>query len=202
MREDRLVEWSSATIFFAAFALRARAALRTRRPFDGLVALFCLFVAGEEISWGQRLIGFESPAFFLDHNRQEETTLHNFADVFGKPKWTLVAMLSGFGLVLPATAATSAGAHTLKRIGLTAPPPQLAWWFGACVALLLWYPLRFTGEWVELLASGMFLASSPSGLRAAAGALAVAAGGVLTALSEGGRELLAFAGSGVYVWGS
>ncbi|GEM_PF-208022 len=38
-------------------------------------ALFFLFVAGEEISWGQRIFGLETPAF-LD-NTQHETNIHN-----------------------------------------------------------------------------------------------------------------------------
>src|SRR5690606_17881918 len=43
----------------------------------GMIALFSLFVAGEEISWGQRLLGHESSAFFREHNAQGETNLHN-----------------------------------------------------------------------------------------------------------------------------
>ncbi len=36
------------------------------------------FVVGmEEISWGQKLIGFESSEFFQNYNSQEEITLHN-----------------------------------------------------------------------------------------------------------------------------
>lgn len=36
------------------------------------------FVVGmEEISWGQKLIGFESTEFFQNYNSQEEITLHN-----------------------------------------------------------------------------------------------------------------------------
>ena len=40
-------------------------------------ALLFFFAAGEEISWGQRLIGWDSGDFFLEHNAQEETNLHN-----------------------------------------------------------------------------------------------------------------------------
>ena len=45
-----------------------------------LYYLICagLFLVGmEEISWGQKLIGFESTEFFQNYNSQEEVTLHN-----------------------------------------------------------------------------------------------------------------------------
>ena len=35
------------------------------------------FGAGEEISWGQRIFGIETPEAFAEHNRQGETNLHN-----------------------------------------------------------------------------------------------------------------------------
>ena len=57
MEEDRAVEWATVVLFAAAGVARVYQAARARRAFDALVGLFCLFVAGEEISWGQRLIG-------------------------------------------------------------------------------------------------------------------------------------------------
>ncbi len=42
-----------------------------------LLALLFIFGAGEEISWGQRLFGFETPDSLKEINRQDETTLHN-----------------------------------------------------------------------------------------------------------------------------
>lgn len=44
--------------------------------YAALVVLF-FFAAGEEISWGQRIFGIESNEFFLEHNKQAETNLHN-----------------------------------------------------------------------------------------------------------------------------
>lgn len=38
--------------------------------------LFCFF---EEISWGQRIFGFETNEYFQKHNFQNETNLHNLA---------------------------------------------------------------------------------------------------------------------------
>lgn len=48
-------------------------------------ALYLLFAAGaffvgmEEISWGQRILGFQEPEFWTKHNVQSEFTFHNFA---------------------------------------------------------------------------------------------------------------------------
>ena len=44
----------------------------------GLAALF-FFGAGEEISWGQRILGFETPQPLSQVNKQEEFNLHNLS---------------------------------------------------------------------------------------------------------------------------
>lgn len=41
------------------------------------MALFCFSVGMEEISWGQRILGFETPEEFEKINVQGETTVHN-----------------------------------------------------------------------------------------------------------------------------
>jgi hypothetical protein len=160
MEEDRAVEWATVILFLAAGAARCYHALKTRRLFDVLVGLFCLFVAGEEISWGQRLIGYTPPGVFLEHNTQQEANVHNFADVFGRPKWMLIMALAGYGLLLPALARAVPTHRLLDRIGATAPPASVAPWFLAAVVILIWYPVTFTGEWVELLSAWLFLATA------------------------------------------
>ena len=35
------------------------------------------FVAGEELSWGQRIIGIETTEYFKENNAQQELNLHN-----------------------------------------------------------------------------------------------------------------------------
>lgn len=44
----------------------------------GLAAVF-FFGAGEEISWGQRILGFATPESISEVNRQEEFNLHNLS---------------------------------------------------------------------------------------------------------------------------
>ena len=45
----------------------------------GIFAFVSFVVGMEEISWGQRLIGFEVPQFLAEHNTQSELTLHNLS---------------------------------------------------------------------------------------------------------------------------
>jgi hypothetical protein len=42
-----------------------------------VVAGFCFFSAGEEISWGQRIFHIRTPAYFAEHNTQDELNIHN-----------------------------------------------------------------------------------------------------------------------------
>jgi hypothetical protein len=82
--EDRLVENATA-IFLAVASLvllsnAARLASRGARRAAGLTAFYALlffFAAGEEISWGQRIFGWEPTEFFAEHNYQGETNFHN-----------------------------------------------------------------------------------------------------------------------------
>jgi hypothetical protein len=80
--------------------------------------------------------------------------------------------LAGYGLVLPAFASVGATRRLLERLGSTPPPLALVPWFAAAIALLYWYPIDFTGEWVEALAGTLFLAAAPLSFRGFVGALA------------------------------
>ncbi|PLX97293.1 MAG: hypothetical protein C0620_01230 [Desulfuromonas sp.] len=78
--EDLLGEWSQVFLFLAALLLSLVLAVRRKKysPFFTLLTLACLYVVGEEISWGQRLLNLNTPVFFQQHNLQQETNLHNF----------------------------------------------------------------------------------------------------------------------------
>ncbi len=82
-REDGLLEWITAIALFAASAVCITRALtkpgRTLRftIMWLLAGLVLLFGAGEEISWGQRVIGWSSGEFWQENNAQAETNLHN-----------------------------------------------------------------------------------------------------------------------------
>ena len=63
-----------------------------------LLGLAFLFGAGEEISWGQRIFNTQSSEFFLQHNAQGETNLHNL--VVGGKKINKIVFGIGLHLVL------------------------------------------------------------------------------------------------------
>jgi len=50
----------------------------------GLFTILFFFGAGEEISWGQRIFGWESSEYFIERNAQGETNIHNL--VVGETK--------------------------------------------------------------------------------------------------------------------
>lgn len=70
--------------------------------FVGIAGLGCLYIAGEEHSWGQHFFHWQTPEYWAEINRQNETNLHNTMHLFGKkPRAALeVSILIG-GLILP-----------------------------------------------------------------------------------------------------
>lgn len=82
--EDGFVEWATAVFLFLSSMLllyRWFKFYRTKPKFwkigTMILALMFLFAAGEEISWGQRLLHIQSSDFFMKNNLQNETNLHN-----------------------------------------------------------------------------------------------------------------------------
>ena len=79
--EDSKVENATAGLFFlTGLLLFATAWVEKGFPHRCLYilgGLVMVFVAGEEISWGQRLIGFATPEALTNINAQEEFNLHN-----------------------------------------------------------------------------------------------------------------------------
>lgn len=185
LQEDRVVEWATVWLFLCAGVLGLRSSIRDRRPFDALVALFCLFVAGEEFSWGQRLVGYFPPEFFLRHNEQQELSIHNLPQSV-PPGSVLMLALAGHGLAIPLLTRLRGAARWFERAGVTPPPETLVPWYGVAIFLLWWYPLTLTGEWVELVSGALFLmwALPRPSLSGPLFAAAAAFGLVMTALSS------------------
>lgn len=81
LREDKFVENFTAAAFLLSGIILIAAALSGRRYFRSpayiLGGAAMAFLAGEEISWGQRIIGFETPAFLETLNTRGEFNIHN-----------------------------------------------------------------------------------------------------------------------------
>ena len=67
------------------------------------LALACILFAMEEISWGQRIFGWETPEFMQESNYQGETNLHNLTHLlpqllnWGLTAYCALAMVSWLG---------------------------------------------------------------------------------------------------------
>lgn len=107
--ESGFIENATALILIPATIIALVLALRFYRRFGTAyllwftaVALVCFGFAGEEISWGQHWIGWTSPEYFAEHNRQGETNLHNLNIHFGRiVKSILTLAIIVGGLIMP-----------------------------------------------------------------------------------------------------
>lgn len=88
IQEDGALETIQAAAYFVAALLACRVAATRSGPSSGLIrlaylALACglLFVAIEEISWGQRLFDIATPEWFRRHSSQSEINIHNLYPV-------------------------------------------------------------------------------------------------------------------------
>lgn len=168
LREDGVVENLTAILLALAAALAIAATiwipgpLAWARMFFLLFAGFCVLLALEEISWGQRLFGIESGPFFQTYSDQQEINFHNVMQGYLKSRGLpltrtrdLAALaLLLYGVVLPALNAFQRPRATFRRLKLVVPPPALVPGVFAGV-LLCWFD-RPTGAEEEL---GEFLFS-------------------------------------------
>ena len=169
-KEDGPIEWLQVLFFLGTAVFAAVAGLRLLRRAErvpGLLLLafaaVCLFIAGEEIAWGQRLLGLETPEPLEDINDQDEVTVHNIG---------ILLYVFNVGMLL--VAAYGALAPLLvDRFRVPAwwrrhlvPPMALATCFGIAaffrvVRLTVIRHSGFTitkwGEWTELCLAGAFL---------------------------------------------
>ena len=80
-QEDRGAEYLTAALFMLTSVLLffTAAAERSlwRRGVYVLGGIVMMFVAGEEINWGQRILGFATPDFVIGVNYQDEFNVHN-----------------------------------------------------------------------------------------------------------------------------
>lgn len=162
LREDQVVEWGqfALCLFTAVVAVVAAWRIRRSSPWAAafllLVALGCFFLAGEEISWAQRVIGIETPAALSEANQQGELNLHNINAGFD-PQMLFKLASVGLGLLgvvgVVVVRMLRRGGETFR---LLAPPAVTIPGFAGIVAyfpVMLFdevpAPLSIFQEWVE-----------------------------------------------------
>jgi len=66
-------------------------------------ALLFLVVGGEEISWGQRIIGIQTPEALMELNVQKETNLHNIDGIHQHVRMIGLLVVVTIGVLMPLT---------------------------------------------------------------------------------------------------
>jgi hypothetical protein len=90
-RENNVIEAVTAGLLLAGGAFGLRVAWRAKARHEGwrvwgfilLFSLAMLVVGMEELAWGQKLFGFDTPAVIEQINQQNELTLHNLPGLHG-----------------------------------------------------------------------------------------------------------------------
>ncbi|MEJ7791597.1 MAG: hypothetical protein WKF65_06475 [Gaiellaceae bacterium] len=177
VQEDSVIEWSTAAALAITAALSGVVALqlrhrelRTQASAYALGALLFVLAVGEEISWGQRLFGFQGPDAVRNANLQAELTVHNLSAVhtlylIGQLAVGLYGSLGPWLMYRHRSAAIrlntrlfvpplflSSGflLHALYRIGREGPLPAINFgeWFEFCVAAGIAVFVALNARWL------------------------------------------------------
>jgi hypothetical protein len=133
LEEDRLVEnFTALFLLFAAFYVLIMVVSHKNQQWlpkimQILLVLALIFMAGEEISWGQRIFGWQTTGIFKADNLQGETNFHNLkVDGVKLNKWVFTWGLGAIGgfafLIAPYLYRISAGfSKFVNKFGATIP---------------------------------------------------------------------------------
>jgi len=154
-KEDHFFEWLTAVCLFIASLLFLKTALSKKNIYSFFMSAILFVGAGEEISWGQRIIDFQTPQSLKVMNVQNEFNLHNLSvfntenfDKTRKKGWTRLLEINflfrvfcmGYGIVIPLFALLST---TIKKIVATSeipiPPLSIGLFFG--ISWVIYYIL-------------------------------------------------------------
>jgi hypothetical protein len=145
-REDGLVEWATAIVYLVAAGFAISLVLNFGRRKEKIYALLyaglavgMIFVAMEEISWGQRVFGIDTPGFVEDINEQNEITLHN---VEGFPLHEAYIAVGVYGAFSRMIATPILGKSYPHLVNLLTPPRALFLYFFIPALLYAYY------EWI------------------------------------------------------
>jgi hypothetical protein len=130
VREDAILEWGQVLAYGAVVVIAVATLGGHWRQRDigaalvvGGLALISLLAIGEELSWGQRIIGFGTPDIAAS-NRQGELTLHNDARV-EEPARLALLLGAVYGMSAPLV---------IRRRMPIVPPRTLITFFSVVVA--------------------------------------------------------------------
>lgn len=108
-----------------------------------IAALGCFYVGGEEVSWGQHFLNWNTPEYWAAINDQEETNLHNTSSWLDqKPRLLLEIGVIVGGLLLPLYQRFSKKPLP-KWLATIAPPGRF--WLVALLVLVIKVADKFGG---------------------------------------------------------
>lgn len=153
VKEDKPIEYLQVVILLLGVTLLVPKIISAykKRDFEkmAVMLLLCasfLFISGDEISWGQRILNVETPDYFLEKNRQLEIGVHNFHSIETATVyiWILIGLVGAFGrnvyrlLPLP---------KLFRKIGGDwLPPASVRWYF---LIPVLYFPAYYVvGEYL------------------------------------------------------
>ena len=77
---------------------------REKKIFFNIILVFyfvcLLYYFFEEISWGQHIFGWKSPNFFIEHNNQKETNLHNISNLLDQLPRALLSIWCSLSFIM------------------------------------------------------------------------------------------------------
>ena len=160
-REDHVVEWVTFTFLFVSGLLSLILAAYLKKKSDQYALFFLLFGVGcilfsaEEISWGQRIFGYESSEFFLERSDQREINIHNVLqkEFHFKTKHVTGWVLILYGSCLPFLCLIERIKKITTHLRLKVPPLSLSPSFFIGSTFMIDKPTGIEEEYGELLLS-------------------------------------------------
>lgn len=129
------------------------------KKFYLIFGILCLLFAFEEINWGQRLIGIQTPEFFDKYSDQSDINAHNLLQkTFGfKTKHVAGWVLFFYGVCLPLICLRKKIKSLLARNHIVVPPLILSHSFLIAALMMFDYPTGQEEELGELFFSICFI---------------------------------------------
>lgn len=132
VKEDHLVEWLQFWVLFLGAGLQLGSVRRhwqaknyLRFAVAAVTLLGFTLVAGDEISWGQRLLGLQVEESIQEINRQGEITFHNLYAV----EWLMIYAYTTLSAVGTVTGLAVRSVARLRQQPLLAPAALLVGYF-------------------------------------------------------------------------
>jgi hypothetical protein len=155
-REDSVVEWATAVVYVLAAGFAVSSVLHFRRNREWLYVLLygvlgagMFLIAMEEISWGQRQLGIETPHPLADINWKGELNFHNIS---GFPLHEVYIAVGFYGAFSRLIAAPLLSKRFPKLVDLVTPPCVLFLFF---FIPFLYYAYNEYLYYTELLPRGL-----------------------------------------------